>query len=467
MGFAPRDDSATDRVSSGRPLIGGAAMGAVSRVSVAVSGAATMVFVARLLGKDDTGTFALALAVINMLTVLTTLGIEHGVAYYVSNRRWRPRDAFLVSQRMALVSGVLGALLGLLFSRLVPGPFGALTTADTALACFALPFALSWFYGSFVALADDRYEGFVLPPAIQSIAAMVLAVALGLPFGLHGAVVGLLLAHVLAAAFVWFYRVRLSEPDPQPHQDDPPATHLRRALGFGLKGYASNALQVLNYRVDVLLLAAVAGPAAVGSYSVAAGVTTTLWLLPQAVSDIVFPRVASLSSAEGGDAEQQRRFVETKSLRHVVLLVLVGCVALAVGMYLLIVPIYGRPFEDAIELGMIRLPGVALLGIAGVLSASYVGRGRPIYSLWTALIVTPSTMVLYALLIPAHGATGAAIASSLSFTLSFVLALWFYRLTVGEPVWRRMIPTWSEVRDYLQLVPHARAAAARIVARGR
>lgn len=467
MSFAPLDDPATDRVSSGRPLIGGAAMGAVSRVSVAISGAATMVFVARLLGKDDTGTFALALAVINILTVLTTLGIEHGVAYYVSNRRWRPIDAFLVSQRMALISGVVGAALGLLFSVVVPGPFGTLSTLDTAIACFALPFALSWFYGSFVALADDRYEGFVLPPAIQSVGAMVLAIALGLPFGLRGAIFGLLLAHMLAAAFVWFYRKRLSDPEPHESHDDPPAVHLRRALNFGIKGYASNALQVLNYRVDVLLLAAVAGSGAVGSYSVAAGVTTTLWLLPQAVSDIVFPRVASLSAVEGGDAEEQRRFVETKSLRHVVLLVLVGCVALAIGMYLLMVPIYGRPFEDAIELGMIRLPGVALLGIAGVLSASYVGRGRPIYSFWTALIVTPSTMLLYALLIPAHGATGAAIASSLSFTLSFVLAVGFYRLTVGEPVWRRMIPTWSEVRDYLQLVPHVRAAAARIVARGR
>lgn len=451
-------------MTTGRPLIGGAAMGAVSRMAVAVSGAATMLFVARLLGKEDTGTFALALAVINMLTVITTLGIEHGVAYYVSNGKWRARDAFAVSQRMALLSGTVGAALGLLFSLVVPGPFGDLTVLDTALACFALPFSLSWFYGSYVALANDRYEGFVLPPAIQSVAGMVLAVALGLPFGLRGAIIGLLAAHALAAAFVWYYRRFLQDPVPAP-PDEPTSTQLGRALSFGVKGYASNALQVLNYRVDVLLLSSVAGAAAVGPYAIAVGITTTLWLLPQAVSDILFPRVASLS-AGGADAEEHRRFVETKSLRHVVLLVVVGTVALAIGMHLLVVPLYGADFREAIELGMIRLPGVALLGIAGVLSASYVGRGRPILGLYSALIVTPATMALYAVLIPAHGATGAALASSISFGLSFVLAVFFYRITVGEPVWRRMIPTYSEIQDYFALVPQIRAHLANLRSRG-
>lgn len=466
MGFGPCDDSATDRVTTGRPLIGGAAMGAVSRISVAVSGAVTMIFVARLLGTEDTGSFALALTVINMLTVITTLGIEHGVAYYVSGGKWRARDAFVVSQRMALISGTVGALLGLAFSLVVPAPFKDLSTIDTAIACFALPFALAWFYGSYVALADDRYEGFVLPPAIQSVAGMVLAVALGVPFGLRGAIVGLLGAHALAALFVWYYRRHLSDPEP-PAVTEPTSTQLTRALSFGIKGYASNALQVLNYRVDVLLLSSVAGSAAVGPYAIAAGITTTLWLLPQAVSDILFPRVASLSARADEDAEAHRRFVETKSLRHVVLLVIVGSAALAVGMYLLVVPLYGTDFRDAIELGMIRLPGVALLGIAGVLSASYVGRGRPILGLYSALIVTPATMALYAVLIPAHGATGAALASSLSFALSFVLAVLFYRVTVGEPIWRRMIPTYSEVQDYFALVPQIRARLATIRSRGR
>ena len=39
--------------------------------------------------------------------------------------------------------------------------------APTAVAAGALPFALSAFYGSYVALATDHYEAYVLPPAFQ------------------------------------------------------------------------------------------------------------------------------------------------------------------------------------------------------------------------------------------------------------------------------------------------------------
>lgn len=428
-------------------------MGAISRGSVAVTGALTTVFVARLLGADGTGAFAVALATINVLTVVTTLGVEHGVAYYVSNRRWSARAAFGATQQVALVSGLVGAALGLLFSTLVPGPFTELTTAEVALGCFALPFSLSWFYGSYVALADDVYEGFVLPPAVQSATAMLLVIVLGLAAGVAGAVLGLLLSHAAASLLtLWFGGRRLGDRDET--DDLPTIRHLDRAVRFGVKSYAANALQVLNYRVDVLLLAAVAPAAAVGSYSVAAGVTTLLWLLPQAVSDVLFPRVASLG---GVDDAEHRRMVETKSLRHVVLVAAGGAIGLAAGMWLLVVPIYGSEFRDAVTLGLIRLPGVALLGVAGVLSATYVGRGFPQYGLYSALVVTPTTMILYALIIPGLGAEGAALASTLSFTLSFVLALAFYRRAVGEPVLHRLVPTWSEAQDYLALWPQVRA----------
>ncbi|MGE4425273.1 MAG: oligosaccharide flippase family protein [Solirubrobacteraceae bacterium] len=415
------------------------------------------IFVARLLGGDGTGSFALALSVIAVQTVIGSLGFLRGGAYFVRSGRWAPRDAFSVSQWAALALGMAGAALAILVRLVLPAPFGDLTVTQTALAALALPASLSWFFGSYVALADDHFEGFVIPPALQSGSAMVLVLVLGLEFGLTGTIVALLASQICAAALTfWFGYRRLGRVA---HRPDPlsPGDQLRRAIRFGLKGYASNALQILNYRVDVLLLASVATSAAVGSYAVAIGVTTTLWLLPQAVSDVVFPRVASLSAEQSNDADRQRAFVETKSLRHVVLVVLLGAVVLAGAMVLLIVPIYGSDFEDAVELGLIRLPGVMLLGLAGVMSATFVGRGRPEYSLYIALMVTPCTMIFYAILIPTFGATGAAAASSLSFALSFMLSLHFYRRTIGEPIGHRLVPTRSEIRDYVALLPQIRA----------
>ena len=110
---------------------------------------------------------------------------------------------------------------------------------------------------------------------------------------------------------------------------------------------------------------------------------------------------------------------------------------------------------------------MALIGIAGTLSASVVGRGFPQYSLYSALIVTPVTLALYALLIPAYDATGAALASCLSFALSFLLALFFYRRATGHGALGLMWPTRSELEDYRTLLPKIRAWAAGILARPR
>jgi O-antigen/teichoic acid export membrane protein len=439
-------------------LTGGAVLGAASRLTVAVTGAATTILIARLLGADGAGSFAIALTIVYVLIVLTTLGVDHGIAYYVSAREWAAGSAFATSQRVALLIGLLGALAGVLARLLVPSAFGGLSVLESALAAAALPFALAWFYGSFVALSADHYEAYVLPPALQSSALLVLALGLAIPFGLLGAVVALLASHVLAALFAHVSgRRKLRRPD------DPPTSRgqLRRALAFGVKGYAANALQVLNYRIDFFVLSAVGTTAALGHYSVAVAVTTVLWLLPQALGDVLFPRVAALSASTHADAEQQRADVEAKSFRHATLLVAVSTAAVALALLFLVVPIYGPEFRSSIALGLVRLPGVALLGINGSVSAAVLGRGHPEYGLYTTLISTPLTMVLYAVLIPSLGAMGAALASSSSFTLNFLLTAAFFRRATGGPILPLLMPTRSELADYAGLLRSLRARAGR------
>jgi antigen flippase len=435
-----------------RPLTGGAVMSAASRATVAVTGAGATILIARLLGPDGTGGYAVAQALILMLTVATTLGVEHGIAYYVSSGRWAARDAHRSAQRVALASGLVGTGLGVGARLLVPDAFGGLSVATTAVAAAALPFALSWFYFTYVALAIDRYEAYALPPAFQSAVALVLVGGLGVAFDLPGAVLGFTLAHVVTAAAVLIASRRtlaraLAAGEP------PGPGQLRRAIRFGIKGYASNALQFVNYRLDVFVLAGVATTADVGHYSVAIAVTSVMWLLPRALADVLFPRVAALSARAGETGADTRAFVEAKSLRHTVVIVLVSTAALALALVLLVVPVYGADFRPAIELGLILLPGVACIGLSGPLMASIVGRGRPGWSLAITLVTTPVTIALYATLIPAFDATGAAIASTASYALTFALVAYAYRRVTGAPLLRWLMPTRSELADYRALGP--------------
>lgn len=440
-----------DESPAPRPLTGGAVMSGASRVTVAITGAAATIIIARLLGPRGSGGYAIAQTLVLLLTVASTLGVEHGIAYYVSAGRWSAASAYRASQHVALISGSIGAGLGILARVLIPSAFAGLSTGTTLIAAVALPFALSWLYFTYVALAVDDYEGYALPPAVQSVLALAFVGVLGAVDGVSGAVVGFVLAHVFTAiASRAAARRTLPDSGPEDHSLGERG-QLRRAVGFGIKGYAANALQILNYRLDLFVLAGVATAADVGHYAVAVAVTSVMWLLPQALSDVLFPRVAMLSARGSSEGQQLRDFVETKSLRHTVLVVLVAAGAIALALVFLVVPVYGSAFRPSVDLGLILLPGVALIGIGATMSSTIVGRGRPELSFFSALIVTPVTIVLYATLIPDLHASGAALASTLSYAGSFLIVAVFYSRVTEEPVLARLVPTRSELSDYRSL----------------
>ena len=423
-----------------RPLTAGAALTAASQVAVALTGSLTTIVVARALGPAGAGGWAVAQTILLLLMVATTLGVEHGIVYFVSSGRWDPRAAYRSALGLALVAGSCGAALVLGVRLLVPDAFASLSWQLTAVVVAALPFALAWFYGSYCALATDRYEAFALPPAAQSALVLVFAVPGAVVFGLRGVVVGLAGSSVLVgvAMVLWAKRRLAGTSVPaQPRQ-------LRRAIGFGIKGYGSNALQLLNYRLDLFILAAVASSATVGRYSVAVAVTSVVWLLPNSLSNVVFPRVAQLDAR--GD-RTQRDLVEAKSLRHASLLAGSGAIALAVVLELLVVPVFGSDFRPSVGLGLILLPGAVFVGVSTVLTSIIAGHGKPIYPLYVALLVTPLTIALYATLIPLLHASGAALASTVSYATTFLLLCWFFRRMTGRQALPLLLPTRAEVDD--------------------
>ena len=428
-------------------------MSAASRAAVAVAGAAATVVLARLLGPAAWGRYFVAQSLVAMLLSATTLGVEHGIAYYVGAGRWAARAALAAATRVAVLTGAAGAGAGIAVRLLVPSAFAGLPVRLTAVAVAGLPFALGWLYASYVALATDRYEASMLMPAAQAVLVLVLGVPGAVLFGVSGAVAGATLASVAVGVGALVYgRRRLPDAGPaEPGQ-------LRRAISFGVKGYAANALQLLNYRLDLFVLAAVASTATVGRYSLAVSVTSLLWLLPRALSDVLFPRVARLTVSEDADA---LRMVEEKSVRHASLVVLAGGLALLVALELLVVPVFGAQFGPATNLGLILLPGAAAVGIGSILAATIVGRGRPIYTLYITLVSTPLTVLLYAVLIPPWHAVGAAVASTLSYCSSFLLGSFYYRRVTGRRVLPLLLPTRSEWDDLAALYRRLRARAAR------
>jgi O-antigen/teichoic acid export membrane protein len=428
-----------------RALKSGALLSSTSRVGVAVTGAIATIVLARVLGDDGWAGYFVAQSLILLLLAGTTLGVEHGIAYYVSSGTWRASSAFSSALKVAACMGFVGVCAGLAARLLFPSAFAGLSVWETAIVVAALPFALVLQYTSYLALAVDRYEVATSLPMAQALLVLVLAVPGAVAFGVSGAVVGLTLATLFVgtAAIVWGRR-RL------PSRGADEEGQLGRAMSFGLKAYAANALQLANYRLDLFVLSAVAATAAVGSYSLAVALTSLLWLLPRAVSDVLYPRVARFSR-EG--EEDQRELVERKSLRHVSLVTIVSALLVVAVLEVLVVPVFGEEFRPAVNLGLILVPGAAAIAVSSVLAATVVGRGKPAYSLYVALVITPLTIGLYAIVIPWLEEDGAAIASTVSYLGTFLLWCVLYGRATGRSVFPLLVPTRSELRDLRGLWP--------------
>jgi O-antigen/teichoic acid export membrane protein len=430
-----------------RALGPGAAMAGVSQAAVTVGGALTSIVIARLLGASGTGTFNLALSALLIMGAFANLGIPNGVSYYVGNRTWRPGDALRQVQLAAIVLGCLGAAAALAIAVLDPGGgFRGVSHGDLAIAVAALPFMLSWTLTSFLAVSLDHYEVYAIGSAGQALITLVLVAILVPLAGVTGAVAAIAAGNVAVAIglLVWGRR---HVPAPSPGWLQTSWRDLARATSFGIKSYLTNALSFLNQRADLLVLNAVAATATVGHYSVALSVTSIMFLLPRALSTVLLPRIAALDT---GATDTERDAVTVKGVRHSVLASLATGVAIAGGCFAIPL-VFGQEFKPAVVLSLILLPGSAALGVANVMWAAVTGKGHPEYALYAMAIITPATVAMFLVLIPAIGATGAALASTVSYAATAAAGLYYFRRATGIADLPRLLPGRAEIHDYLAL----------------
>ena len=189
------------------------------------------------------------------------------------------------------------------------------------------------------------------------------------------------------------------------------------SLRFGTKAYLSDLLRMVTSRLDVLLVASLAGGgiAAVGVYSVATSLAELLLSIPLAIRLSLFPMVAATNAAEAN------RLTST-ACRHTMLITLIAALGFIVLGPFFIQSFYGEAFRGAAIALLILLPGTMALSQSMLFCSALEGRGRPGVSSMCRAASLPIIVILDLLLIPPYGITGAAVASTCAYTAEFVIA---------------------------------------------
>ncbi|HEY7857920.1 MAG TPA: polysaccharide biosynthesis C-terminal domain-containing protein [Candidatus Nanopelagicales bacterium] len=390
----------------------------VARVVALVALGVATILVARTGGAAGVGAYALLRVLPGLFGVLAACGLPSATAFYLAGPRRHEPGMMQAIVVLMLGGGVVGTLVWLAATPMLHRVFfSSISIPAVALAGFTvftqLPVAVG--KGVLQGLEDMRGTNVVI--GLEELVFLP-AYAVLWAFGARevGLIIwALLVADVAVSGYAWLRIARRSGKFVIRRVRLPLIAEI---ANFGIRGQVGGIVGLLNLRLDFAVLGAIAGPATLGVYAVASKYAELLRLPGLAITWVMYPRIARQGQ------EQVAKSVRGLVPRAILWNVLAG-VLLAVAAGRLLPALYGAEFGSAVALTWILLGGLVLQGAAGLATAYLYGTGRPGMNSLALGFGLALTVLLDFLLIPAHGAMGAAVASTVAYLTAdlFLIAM--------------------------------------------
>jgi O-antigen/teichoic acid export membrane protein len=432
--------SASEHAERGRPTIAALSMHTLAgRLVIFAGGLLSSVLIARALGPEGRGLYFLPIAIVTVVGTVSSQGVD-----LAQIRLWGRRAAstseFMSAAAWlsAIVGGGVVAVCWIAYEAGRPGTSAQLPPEDLAIVLVLVPVwmhsvllrGLLVIRGQITSVNRALVAGELC--RTTGIAALYLADRLTVESVLALFGVSILVPWVLA---------RVSLRDFVRAGQRRPWALMRHEVRLGSRLTPHVAFLMLNLRIDVLLVAHYLGLRELGVYSIAVLISELAWLPTWALSQPVKERQADRRIEEVVD-------ITARTVRMT--LVLAGLLGLALAVVAPVgVPLlFGSDFDPAVDAIWLLLPGSAMMAVWRPVSVALARLATPrVISIIgvTAVLVNVGANVV---LIPAIGITGAALASTASYTLGALLALWAF-VRVADVRTRDLVPRMSDAQRLL------------------
>jgi O-antigen/teichoic acid export membrane protein len=421
-----------------------------TRILMIVNSVAAGIIVARWLGAEGVGQLAVINVAIATVVQVCSFGLPSANTYFIAQDPKQLRTAATNSLIFVLV---VGSALAIGLSYLAKARiewFGYVSAGLIELASVSIPAQLITLVGLNILLAVGKIREFNLLDLIgQSfvlINAVVALIVMG--FGLTMLVFLNVAAAALMSVIVGILIV-VAARKLERSQWRPDASLLAQMIRYGIKFHVSILAGAIIFRADLLVVNHFRGADEAGVYSVATQFGMLLMLLPGVIATLLFPRVT---------AEQDPQGQTTSLVTRYTAFVTFFCCLAAVPFSLLLPLMYGAEFSESSRLLLILLPGVYLVGLESVLVQHFNALGLPriIPVYWIVTLVI--NLVLVFSFVPRMGATGAAIASTVSYALIFAFVTRQFLAATKQSFSSVFILRRSELRQLLSLSTFAGTA---------
>jgi O-antigen/teichoic acid export membrane protein len=392
-----------------------------AQIAVAVISLGNALVVSRALGPSGRGDVVFLTTIAYIVSSLATVGVQEANVNLAGAQPGLRRALATNSILLSALFGCLAIAAVTALVILVPAAGGAAKTSLLALTLASLPGLVLSTNLRFLIQGDYGFAVtnfvWVLPAvlniSINGIFALLGALTVGV------AVVTWIGGQLIGTAILVWYVARRSVGFGRPS-----LSLARGALGFGVRSHIGRVMLLGNYRLDQWILGAIAGARELGLYSVAVAFAEALFLLPTALSAVQRPDLVRASHAE---AVRRTALI----FRGALVVTLLAAAALVILAPLLVVHLFGEDFRGSID--DLRVLTIGAFGIVALkqIGNALTARRLPTRASFGIGMAFVTTIVLDVLLIPSLGGLGAALASSLSYTLGGIVILILFTRALG------------------------------------
>jgi O-antigen/teichoic acid export membrane protein len=401
----------------------GTALGFTIRIAGYALAAITGIVVARALGANARGVYALVTTVALTYAAFSELGLSQAGVWVVGQKKGTLKQVLGNNFSWLIAAGLIWSALNLAAAAVQPAflpdgldPVHYLVFAAGGIGASAVMISKEGLLTAGSILGSGLSD--FLEPFLRCL--LIVTAVVAFSAGVEGVLIGWTLAILITLAvslYLLSQRVELTAAVHRPT--------LRRQLSFGFRGYLGWVMQSANYRLDVFLVVAFVGATELGYYAVAFGAAELLWQIPFALGAVFFPKVSAMSADENAE-------MAAITCRRALFVTLVATIcAVALGQ-LAITVAYGEEFSPAVVPFYILAPSALLYTIQKVLSSALAGRGMPEATLYGGLVSVPVTVVLGVILIPTMGIEGAAIASVAAYAANAACIMLIFAAVTGK-----------------------------------
>ncbi len=402
----------------------------------------TSIIIARLLGPNGMGIYSLSLLLPAIILIFADMGISPATIYYVAKKKF-PLSQILGNNFIyALIMGFLGVVVGLIIifffqNFIIPG----VSKIYLIISLILIPLQLLFFYLQNMLSGKQNFKKYNIISFLNYflILASVSACAFISRFGIIQVIVSIIFAWFLSDLIIFYLlKKEAGSIDFKLNRE-----YINKSLKYGILANFANILGFLNYRLDMFLVNLFLGSTAVGFYTIGVGLAERIWIFSSVASIVLFPKVASEKNISGA-----------KIFTPVVLrTILIVTIILSIFLYFLSKPLiylfYSSKYLLSVSVLKSLLLGVVALSGAKILSNDIAGRGKPIINTYIASITIVVNLVLNIIWIPKYGIVGAAWASSVSYTVSFIIILFVYAKISQNKLIRILVINKKDLELYI------------------